>query len=69
MSGGYKSRKRKAKNENKDWPRATRLRDLRFSLSAFRFSLSRLSSAMHFDAHAPVIADLEARILTIRDSL
>jgi len=24
---------------------------------------------MHFDAHQPVIADLEARILTIRDSL
>jgi hypothetical protein len=24
---------------------------------------------MHFDAHQPVIDDLEARILTIRDSL
>lgn len=24
---------------------------------------------MHFDAHQPVINDLEARILTIRDSL
>jgi len=24
---------------------------------------------MHYDAHQPVIADLEARILTIRDSL
>lgn len=26
-------------------------------------------TAMHFDAHQPVIDDLEARILTIRDSL
>ena len=26
-------------------------------------------SFMHFDAHQPVIDDLEARILTIRDSL
>ena len=25
--------------------------------------------AMHFDAHQPIIDDLEARILTIRDSL
>jgi hypothetical protein len=25
--------------------------------------------AMHFDAHQPVIDDLEARITTIRDSL
>jgi hypothetical protein len=25
--------------------------------------------AMHYEAHQPVIADLEARILTIRDSL
>ena len=25
--------------------------------------------AMHFDAHQPVIDDLEARIVTIRDSL
>jgi hypothetical protein len=24
---------------------------------------------MHFDAHQPIIDDLEARILTIRDSL
>jgi len=24
---------------------------------------------MHYDAHQPVIADFEARILTIRDSL
>jgi hypothetical protein len=24
---------------------------------------------MHFDAHQPIINDLEARILTIRDSL
>lgn len=24
---------------------------------------------MHFDAHTPVITDLEARIVTIRDSL
>jgi hypothetical protein len=24
---------------------------------------------MHYDAHQPIIADLEARILTIRDSL
>jgi len=24
---------------------------------------------MHFDAHQPIIVDLEARILTIRDSL
>jgi len=24
---------------------------------------------MHYDAHQPVISDLEARILTIRDSL
>lgn len=24
---------------------------------------------MHFDAHQPIIADLEARITTIRDSL
>jgi len=27
------------------------------------------SSSMHYDAHQPVIADFEARILTIRDSL
>jgi hypothetical protein len=27
------------------------------------------STPMNFDAHAPVIADFEARILTIRDSL
>jgi hypothetical protein len=27
------------------------------------------SALMHFDAHLPVIADLEARISTIRDSL
>jgi len=26
-------------------------------------------SAMHFETHQPVIDDLEARILTIRDSL
>jgi hypothetical protein len=26
-------------------------------------------TTMHFDAHQPVIDDLEARILTIRDSL
>jgi hypothetical protein len=25
--------------------------------------------SMHFDAHQPVIDDLEARIMTIRDSL
>jgi len=24
---------------------------------------------MHFESHGPIIADLEARILTIRDSL
>lgn len=29
----------------------------------------RYAPVMHFDAHAPVIADFEARILTIRDSL
>jgi hypothetical protein len=28
-----------------------------------------LSPPMHYDAHQPIIADLEARILTIRDSL
>jgi len=28
-----------------------------------------LEDRMHFDAHQPVIDDLEARILTIRDSL
>jgi len=27
------------------------------------------SPPMHYDAHQPVIDDLEARILTIRDSL
>jgi hypothetical protein len=27
------------------------------------------TQAMHFDAHQPVINDLRARILTIRDSL
>jgi hypothetical protein len=26
-------------------------------------------NTLHFQTHAPVIADLEARILTIRDSL
>jgi hypothetical protein len=26
-------------------------------------------ASMHFDAHQPIINDLEARILTIRDSL
>ena len=26
-------------------------------------------SSMHFDAHQPIIDDLEARIVTIRDSL
>lgn len=26
-------------------------------------------SPMHFDAHQPVIDDLEARIITLRDSL
>jgi hypothetical protein len=30
---------------------------------------ARYHGAMHFDAHQPVIDDLEARILTIRDSL
>lgn len=31
---------------------------------------TRLHSAlMHYDAHQPIIAELEARILTIRDSL
>ena len=27
------------------------------------------TSAMHYDAHQPVINNLEARIVTIRDSL
>ena len=27
------------------------------------------TGTMHYDAHGPVIADLEARISTIRDSL
>ncbi len=27
------------------------------------------SPAMHFESHQPIINDLEARILTIRDSL
>jgi hypothetical protein len=26
-------------------------------------------TAMHYDAHQPIINDLEARILTLRDSL
>jgi hypothetical protein len=30
---------------------------------------SRYNAPMHYEAHGPVIADLEARILTIRDSL
>ncbi len=30
---------------------------------------ARRKESMHFDAHQPVIDDLEARILTIRDSL
>ena len=34
-----------------------------------RMKSVRLSWAMHFDAHQPIIDDLEARILTIRDSL
>jgi len=29
----------------------------------------RLPFRMHFDAHQPVIADYEARMLTLRDSL
>jgi hypothetical protein len=39
---------------------------LRTTGSQADFSQGR---AMHFDAHQPVINDLEARILTIRDSL
>jgi hypothetical protein len=34
-----------------------------------RLSAFALSPPMHYDAHQPIIADLEARILTIRDSL
>ncbi len=32
-------------------------------------SLTDIDSPMHFDSPQPVINDLEARILTIRDSL
>ncbi len=42
----------------------------RFRRAAGRKKSRRLySSPMHFDAHQPVINDLEARIVTIRDSL
>jgi hypothetical protein len=35
-----------------------------------RCKVVRLHSVpMHYDAHQPIIAELEARILTIRDSL
>jgi hypothetical protein len=30
---------------------------------------TRYTPPMHYDAHGPIIADLEARISTIRDSL
>jgi hypothetical protein len=32
-------------------------------------STRRYTPAMHYDAHQPIINDLAARILTIRDSL
>jgi len=42
-----------------------------FGRSGGRIGLESLhtGAAMHFDAHQPVIDDLEARIVTIRDSL
>lgn len=39
------------------------------ALPAYTPRLFKEPSAMHFDAHQPVIDDLEARIVTIRDSL
>ena len=38
-------------------------------LSTTTHRIPRYPSRMHYDAHQPVIDDLEARILTIRDSL
>jgi hypothetical protein len=40
--------------------------------SDFSYQFSRFSALvtpMHYDAHQPIIDDLEARITTIRDSL
>jgi hypothetical protein len=40
------------------------------AVSGFSFaSPAPYAPPMHYDAHQPVIADLEARISTIRDSL
>lgn len=51
-------------------PMSSRTTRCRFGYSARSIALFRgYSGPMHYDAHQPIIADLEARILTIRDSL
>jgi hypothetical protein len=51
------------------WRMATFVRPRHPLTVAYRLSTLAYTAPMHYDAHQPVINDLEARILTIRDSL
>ena len=56
-------------NSLDQFPAIRLARDKHSSLAATKFTTPTTISPMHYDAHQPIITDLEARILTIRDSL